>query len=918
MNAQHSMSSPTFRRSSALLLVLAVTLTASLVLFFTDYQRRMASAQTLLSAWKLEEAEQSLQSLIENYPSSIEIHRMYAECLLKRGELHKARNEYSALARLDSARVLQHTISLASTHFFLGNLDTASRLAETVIMHPDADTTSLAKALNLLGRIAFNKAHYDSALLLQRKSLVLACATGSPQLEADAMRQIGVLYWYKGKSDSARAEYYEPALLLYRRLNDKAGEATTLNNIGLVGGGMKYYLEAFAIRKKIGDQVGLADSYYFITSGGQSHWFDEMYSFREKSFELSKQIGYTWGEEVAARAVEDMAVMAYDSLRFDSRVVDSSMPARGEQTIQQMLRKSSEFARLRQWRAAADLRERVVTMCDSMRYSIGLEQALALQIVALIPLGEYKKAEAIARRLQKIWTNAPVEAGCFLARIYLASGRNKEAAQLIASLIRQLDTDYLAKLKQKDVGFPLISAYMLTFRYDLYSMLLTALKDKGSDEQIFDVLERFRLLPLGFGVESGNDHMAGGDESIWHRYVRTLEGIEKHPADMDQLMREFVDAYQLALDHTTKASNASQRLFEQNIPTMGDVQRALRDDQVFVEYFVGKEESFLLALRRDSRLVMQVAQPSMHLNSSARTLRELLMRGKTSPSDSLWKGPATFLFRSLIQPIIDHGFLTDGEHLIISPHGRLLEVPFACLLDSNRKLLVERFTVSFAPTASHILNPQRLSDQPTFLAIVPDRESLPFAEREVSSIPTNLFPAKALLFDRHATTREFIRQAEHFDVIHIAAHGSMNRWHPLFSHVQMSDGPCELYRILHLKLSSRLVVLSSCETGYGVGMMGDISQGHEVVSFPRAFLSAGAAAVISPLWIVEDEATSRLMSSFYSHLASSKLSDGSFPNATFAKALASAQREVVTEDAKNHSQSHPFYWAGFYLTGNPN
>ncbi|HET6271666.1 MAG TPA: CHAT domain-containing protein [Bacteroidota bacterium] len=912
------MSSRTLLRNRILLSILAVALAAVVLSYLTDYQRKTSSARNLLASWKLVEAESALRSLVDDDPSSLEARRMFAECLYKRGELKKARDEYRALIGSDSAETLSHTLSLAFTYFFLGNLDTASSLANQMLRRTPFDSTGMARAFNLLGRIAFDKAQYDSAMLFQRRSLGLARGSNASQTEADALRQIGVLYWYHGKTDSARAVYYDSALRIYRKINDKIGEATTLNNIGLAGGSLKCYLDAFAIRKGIGDQVGLADSYYFVTGGGLNHWFDLMYSFRNKSLELSKRIGYKWGEEVAARAVEDMVVAAYDSARFDPQVVDSAVAVSGEQSIQQMLRKSSGLIRSGEIKASADLRERIVAMCDSMGYTIGLEQALGLQIGALLPLGEYKKAEAVARRLQKIWTKSPIEAGCFLARVYLASGRNEEAARLVSSLIERLDAEYLARLRQKDINFSLVSGYMLMFRHDLYSMLMAALKEKGSTEEMFPVLERFRSLPLGFGVEMGNGNAAGGDESIWHRYVRLLEEIEKGSDDVDRLLKEFDEAYHQTIHQNAEATDASQQLFGKPIPVMSDVQQTLAGDQVFVEYFVGKEKAYLFSLRHDSSLILELGQPSVSVNSSARTLRELLLRGKAAPDDVLWKGPASFLFRILIQPMVDRGFLKEGDHLIISPHGRLLEVPFASLLDSNGNLLIQRFTLSYVPSASHILSRPKETPPSTFLALVPDRASLPFAEVEVAAIPATLFSSETVLRDEQATTSELMNHAATSDVVHIAAHGNMHRWHPLFSYLQMNDGPFELHGILNLKLSSRLIVLSSCETGYGVGMMGDIAQGHEVVSFPQAFLSAGASAVIAPLWIVEDEATSRLMASFYSNLMSLKRSDGSSQTGSFSRALTLAQRQFVGESRGTHPKNHPFYWAGFYLTGNPN
>ena len=98
----------------------------------------------------------------------------------------------------------------------------------------------------------------------------LAVKYGNRQLEADALRQIGVLYRYSSKRDSALNQFYNPALQLYREINDKIGEATTLSNIGLIYReqskprlNANYQLQAFAIRKQIGDQLELEDSYYF-------------------------------------------------------------------------------------------------------------------------------------------------------------------------------------------------------------------------------------------------------------------------------------------------------------------------------------------------------------------------------------------------------------------------------------------------------------------------------------------------------------------------------------------------------------------------------------------------------------------------------------------------------------------------------
>ena len=64
-----------------------------------------------------------------------------------------------------------------------------------------------------------------------------------------------------------------------------------------------------------------------------------------------------------------------------------------------------------------------------------------------------------------------------------------------------------------------------------------------------------------------------------------------------------------------------------------------------------------------------------------------------------------------------------------------------------------------------------------------------------------------------------------------------------------------------LPLACELVVLSACDTG-----LGRPEAGEGMLGLRRSFRRAGVRTVISSLWAVEDEATSRLMMSFYENL----------------------------------------------------
>ena len=171
------------------------------------------------------------------------------------------------------------------------------------------------------------------------------------------------------------------------------------------------------------------------------------------------------------------------------------------------------------------------------------------------------------------------------------------------------------------------------------------------------------------------------------------------------------------------------------------------------------------------------------------------------------------------------------------------------------------------------------------------------------------FPdASRLLIGRRATETSFKRLAGNYDFLHLATHGYLNSYAPLLSALELepdreNDGRLEVLEILQLRLHARLVTLSACETELGSGYFSEIPAGDEFVGLTRAFLSAGARAVVASLWEVDDRSTYDLMVRFYRDLR----------GADDASALAKAQRELVVRGGRFR---HPYYWAPFVLVGN--
>ncbi len=333
----------------------------------------------------------------------------------------------------------------------------------------------------------------------------------------------------------------------------------------------------------------------------------------------------------------------------------------------------------------------------------------------------------------------------------------------------------------------------------------------------------------------------------------------------------------------------------------GELSAAIPQGAVLLEYFECRGRLYLFLVSR-KEIKVQPLGPIAPVRQSMKLLQFQLGKYRTNP------GPAgmdaglaatrhhlTSLQAGLLSPARD--YLQKFDRWIIAPHRQLHGVPFAAL-ENDGTCLQDRIDLLHTPSASVFAACRKRAPipaaAPSWVIAVPDEHN-PDIAREAALVRAAVPDARAIV-GSGATLEAFQAAASRCSILHLAAHGVFRRDNPMFSSIQLADGPLSLLDLSHTRLEAGLVTLSACNTGSAVSVGGD-----ELLGLMRGFLAAGARNLLVSLWEVDDKSTTRLMAGFYHHLIQNK----THPALALRKAAADIRRE----------QPHPYFWAPFILVG---
>jgi tetratricopeptide (TPR) repeat protein len=139
-------------------------------------------------------------------------------------------------------------------------------------------------------------------------------------------------------------------------------------------------------------------------------------------------------------------------------------------------------------------------------------------------------------------------------------------------------------------------------------------------------------------------------------------------------------------------------------------------------------------------------------------------------------------------------------------------------------------------------------------------------------------------------------------VVHVAAHARFSPGDPLDSVIALADGDLSAHDLVGMWNTADIVVLSACESGSGVPVLGG-----EVLGFATALLRSGVKTVMASLWSVDDAATAYMMKQFYAAVV--QFYAAMVEGVPAANALVAAATAVRSQPG----WATPYYWAGFVV-----
>lgn len=375
--------------------------------------------------------------------------------------------------------------------------------------------------------------------------------------------------------------------------------------------------------------------------------------------------------------------------------------------------------------------------------------------------------------------------------------------------------------------------------------------------------------------------------------------------------------------------------YNSRVPRMEEIPSIIGRKYNYINYVLSDSDIYIFLINKKHQEMLTIRTDSSFMKSLV-DFRNLLSDPSHSEAARTkfinYQKIGYDLYETLIEPV--KKFLS-SHNLLISSDNILSYLPFETFITSKydgsdilyRKLnyLMNDYNISYAYSATfmneniqkHFLQKNNLvafapSYSPTLNidSLLTERQAgntlldLPYARQEAEYAAD--ISNGVLYINDEAREDTYKSEAEKYSIIHLAMHAIINDQSPMNSAMifaqpgdSINDGLLHTYEVYGIPLRSKMVVLSSCNTGNGL-----LSSGEGILSLARGFLYSGSQSVVMSLWQIEDRSGTEIIKMFYDNLRTGM---------SKSRALRKARHEYL----KNSSQlrSHPYFWSALVVYG---
>ncbi|MEH2356668.1 CHAT domain-containing protein [Nostoc sp.] len=800
-------------------------------------------------------------------------------------------------------------IAASSAPSFSSNLAVISPSTRVLVQSID---TRKAEADRLLeqGDKQFDTSQFEAALSFYQQALKIYQSIKYRKGEGNALNSVGLVYLNLGHYQKA-IDYHNQSLIIAQQIKDQKGEAYALGslgnayrNLGEYKRAIDYHNQQLAITRKIKDQQGEEGSFIGLGLAYRNlGYYQRAINYYNQGLVIARQIkDRQWEGRIIGHLGN-----AYDDLQDYQKAIDyhkqGLVIARQFKDLQgeaySLSSLGNAYFSLADYQTAIDYHKQSLNIKYQIKDQRGEAASLCTLGIAYHALGDIQRAIyyqnqsfVIARQIK----DPDGEAASLnnLAVALLDLGELKAAEKNLGDAIA------LYESIRKNLGNnDALKVSIFETQGYTYRLLQQVLIAQNRTKDALEIAEQGRARAL-IELLAQRQQLSSAPTSP---KIEQIRQIAKHQnATLVEYSIAWDDLYIWVVKPTGEV--AFQKV-DIKKTSLGNVAEDTRVAAANLAEGRGVATNVITGLVGNTRAAVTRSE-NTSLENNTNTVRTLGCRGNVCLQQ---------MYKLLIQPIAKELPTNPESRVVFIPHESLFLVPFAALQDQDKKFLIEKHTISIAPSiqALELTRTRRLKlQQAQISALVvgnptmpkvgepPQQlDSLPGAETEAKDIAV-LFKIKPLT-GKDATKAAVIQQMPQVRIIHLATHGLLDELgeegipgQVALAPAGKDDGLLSANEVLNLKLNAELVVLSACDTGRG-RITGD-----GVIGLSRAFISAGTPSVIVSLWRVGDNSAAVLMPEFYRQLQN-------HPN------KAHALRRAMLNTMKEYP--NPRDWAAFLLVG---